>query len=196
MTRRTARCFSTSTARCRASCRIRVTARPLPGVPSLLTDLAARFALVAVISGRPTAFLAEVLGEPPGVTLAGLYGLERALRGPDHDAWAAVIDAVVAEAGVQAPARRLRGAQGTHGDAALAAGPRARRVGRRLRRAPAGRPRAHGCSGPARARAPPTAPRGQGHRGARTRARARRRRRAGWRPGAVAASRRVRRRRR
>ncbi len=78
-------------------------ARPLPGVRELLSDLAGRFALVAVISGRPTAFLAEVIGEPPGVTLAGLYGLERALRGPDHDAWAAVIDAVVAEASAQAP---------------------------------------------------------------------------------------------
>jgi trehalose 6-phosphate phosphatase len=73
-------------------------ARPLPGVPELLAELAVPFALVAVISGRPTAFLAEVLGAPPGVTLAGLYGLERALQGPAHEAWAAVIDEVVAEA--------------------------------------------------------------------------------------------------
>ena len=51
-------------------------------MPALLAELAVRFALVAVISGRPTAFLAEVLGAPPGVTLAGLYGLERALPGP------------------------------------------------------------------------------------------------------------------
>ena len=36
-------------------------ARPLPGVPALLAELAAAFALVAVISGRPTAFLADVL---------------------------------------------------------------------------------------------------------------------------------------
>ncbi len=78
-------------------------ARPLPGVPALLAELAVPFALVAVISGRPTAFLAEVLGSPPGVTLAGLYGLERALRGPEHDAWAAVIDEVVAEATATAP---------------------------------------------------------------------------------------------
>ena len=78
-------------------------ARPLPGVPALLSELAAMFALVAVVSGRPTAFLADVLGEPEGVTLAGLYGLERALRGPEHDAWAAVVDEVVREARAEAP---------------------------------------------------------------------------------------------
>ena len=78
-------------------------ARPLPGVPALLEDLARRFALVAVISGRPTAFLADVLGSPDRVVLAGLYGLERALRGPAHDAWAGLIDAVVAEALAEAP---------------------------------------------------------------------------------------------
>lgn len=78
-------------------------ARPLPGVPELLAELAVPFALVAVISGRPTAFLADVLGAPPGVTLAGLYGLERALHGPAHDTWAAVIDEVVAESTATAP---------------------------------------------------------------------------------------------
>jgi trehalose 6-phosphate phosphatase len=78
-------------------------ATPLPGVRALLTDLAVPFALVAVISGRPTAFLREVLGAPPGVTLAGLYGLERALQGPAYDTWASVIDEVVAEALATAP---------------------------------------------------------------------------------------------
>jgi trehalose 6-phosphate phosphatase len=78
-------------------------ARPLPGVPALLADLATSFALVAVISGRPTAFLAEVLGAPAGVTLAGLYGLERALQGAEHATWAALIDDVVAEARAEAP---------------------------------------------------------------------------------------------
>ncbi len=78
-------------------------ARPLPGAPALLAGLAATFALVAVISGRPTAFLADVLGTPPGLTLAGLYGLERALQGPAHDTWAAVIDEVVADARAAAP---------------------------------------------------------------------------------------------
>ena len=72
-------------------------------MPALVAELAVPFALVAVISGRPTAFLAEVLGTPPGVTLAGLYGLERALQGPAHDSWASVIDEVVAEAMATAP---------------------------------------------------------------------------------------------
>src|ERR1700728_2860204 len=58
-----------------------VGARPLPGVPELLRRLAGRLALVAVVSGRPTTFLAEVLGAPAGVTLVGLYGLELALAG-------------------------------------------------------------------------------------------------------------------
>lgn len=78
-------------------------ARPLPGVPALLSDLAAAFELVAVISGRPTSFLADALGSPTGVTLAGLYGLERALQGPEHDAWAGVINEVVREAESTAP---------------------------------------------------------------------------------------------
>jgi len=78
-------------------------ARPLPGVPELVAELATAFALVAVISGRPTAFLVDALGAPPGVTLAGLYGLERALHGPAHDTWASVIDEVVAEATATAP---------------------------------------------------------------------------------------------
>lgn len=78
-------------------------ARPLPGVPALLAGLAAKYELVAVVSGRPTSFLADALGAPAGVTLAGLYGLERALRGAEHDVWADVIDAVVAEAEATAP---------------------------------------------------------------------------------------------
>ena len=38
---------------------------PLPGVPALLAELATAFALVAVISGRPTDFLADVLERSP-----------------------------------------------------------------------------------------------------------------------------------
>jgi trehalose 6-phosphate phosphatase len=81
-----------------------VGARPLPGVTALLGELAASFALVAVISGRPTAFLRAVLHVPPDVELVGLYGLERAL-GASGEAgeWAAVIDEVVAEARSGAP---------------------------------------------------------------------------------------------
>ena len=99
-------------------------ARPLPGVPALLAELARPFALVAVVSGRPTAFLAEVLGDPAGVTLAGLYGLERALHGPEHAAWAAVIDAGGGRGQGRGAGRHLRRAQGADGDPALA--PRAR----------------------------------------------------------------------
>ena len=36
--------------------------------------------------------------------MAGLYGLERALRGPEYERWASIIDAVVAEAKAEAPA--------------------------------------------------------------------------------------------
>jgi trehalose 6-phosphate phosphatase len=78
-------------------------ARPLPGVPELLSELAKEFKLVAVISGRPTSFLTDALGPPAGVTVAGLYGLERALHGPEHDAWAGVVDEVVRQAESTAP---------------------------------------------------------------------------------------------
>jgi trehalose 6-phosphate phosphatase len=50
-------------------------ARPLEGTPELLGRLAARFAAVALISGRPAAFLAAHAAAP-GVRLLGLYGLE------------------------------------------------------------------------------------------------------------------------
>src|SRR5258706_6970204 len=49
-------------------------ARPLDGVSELLGQLAQRYAVVAVLSGRPVAFLQEWL--PPSVVLSGLYGLE------------------------------------------------------------------------------------------------------------------------
>jgi trehalose 6-phosphate phosphatase len=82
-----------------------VGARPLPGVPELLAELATEFAVVAVISGRPTAFLRDVLGAPAGVEVIGLYGLERALSATgEAGAWARVIDGVVAEARAGAPA--------------------------------------------------------------------------------------------
>src|SRR5213592_2509000 len=50
-------------------------ARPLPALPDLLRRLAARFARVGVVSGRPAAFLLEHLG-CDGVMLRGIYGLE------------------------------------------------------------------------------------------------------------------------
>jgi trehalose 6-phosphate phosphatase len=79
-----------------------VAALPLPGVPELLARLAERFALVAVISGRPVDFLERVLHSPPGVTLIGLYGLGQV--GPDARSWTAVIEAAVADARAEAPA--------------------------------------------------------------------------------------------
>ena len=52
-------------------------ARPLPGAVDLLARLAARYRTVAVVSGRPVAYLLDRLGPLPGVTLVGLYGLEK-----------------------------------------------------------------------------------------------------------------------
>jgi trehalose 6-phosphate phosphatase len=50
-------------------------ARPLHGIVELLEPLAARFAAVALISGRPAAYLAEHAAAP-GVRYLGLYGLQ------------------------------------------------------------------------------------------------------------------------
>jgi trehalose 6-phosphate phosphatase len=50
-------------------------ARPLPGIVELLEPLADRFAAVALISGRPAAYLAEHAAAP-GVRYLGLYGLQ------------------------------------------------------------------------------------------------------------------------
>src|SRR5512132_3024458 len=50
-------------------------ARPLPGTVELLGDLAARFAAVALVSGRPADYLAEHVAAA-GVRYLGLYGLQ------------------------------------------------------------------------------------------------------------------------
>jgi trehalose 6-phosphate phosphatase len=76
-------------------------ARPLPEVPALLARLADRFALVAVISGRPPEFLRRVLASPIGVTLVGLYGLGQV--GPDVSPWMPVIAEIAARAQAEAP---------------------------------------------------------------------------------------------
>lgn len=73
-------------------------AAPVDGAADLLERLAARFGRVAVLSGRPRAFLVEHLG--PTVDLSGLYGLETRVDGQpgDHVAaerWRTVIDRVV-----------------------------------------------------------------------------------------------------
>jgi trehalose 6-phosphate phosphatase len=50
-------------------------ARPVEGAREALTALAGRYGMVAVISGRPTEDVAELLGVP-GVRYAGHYGAE------------------------------------------------------------------------------------------------------------------------
>ncbi|MGH9096905.1 MAG: trehalose-phosphatase, partial [Acidimicrobiales bacterium] len=51
-------------------------------VGPLLNQLADRFGMVAVVSGRPVSFLADRLGPAARLLLVGLYGLERSV-GPD-----------------------------------------------------------------------------------------------------------------
>ncbi len=54
-------------------------ATPLPGSRHVLEDLATRYAVVGVISGRPVNYLVEHLGTK--LRLAGLYGLESMVDG-------------------------------------------------------------------------------------------------------------------
>jgi trehalose 6-phosphate phosphatase len=56
-------------------------ARPVEGATEVLSMLAQRYAVVAVVSGRRAVGLAERLGPPPRVRCYGLYGLED-LDGP------------------------------------------------------------------------------------------------------------------
>jgi trehalose 6-phosphate phosphatase len=55
-------------------------ARPLPGVVELLEPLAARYAAVALVSGRPADYLARH-APARGVRYLGLYGLEEIVDG-------------------------------------------------------------------------------------------------------------------
>lgn len=73
------------------------TSRPLDGAVEVLDRLAARVARVAVISGRPVAFLQRHF--PATVTMSGLYGLQRVVDGvreddPEARRWAPVVDDV------------------------------------------------------------------------------------------------------
>lgn len=79
---------------------------PLPGVADQLARLSQRFAVVGVVSGRPLAYLRANLGPVAGLSLFGLYGLERSAGGVDPAAlaWEDVIGAAAAEAERQAPA--------------------------------------------------------------------------------------------
>ena len=81
-------------------------AEPVAGVPRLLAELARRYAVVAVVSGRPVAFLAARL--PASVLLAGLYGLEVQRHGerqidPEAERWRAVVSAAVTRLRAVAP---------------------------------------------------------------------------------------------
>ena len=81
--------------------------RPVDGAVDALAALASPYARVAVISGRPAAFLQEHLGGH-GLMLAGLYGLERVENGEIHIVdearrWQPVVEEVTARAGDEAP---------------------------------------------------------------------------------------------
>jgi trehalose 6-phosphate phosphatase len=83
-------------------------ARLLPGAAEVLAVLARRFGLVAVVSGRPVAYLADRLAGVDGLVLAGLYGLERS--GPDGtsvapgaERWREPVAGVVAGLAAAAP---------------------------------------------------------------------------------------------
>lgn len=52
----------------------------LPGIPGLLERAASSLGRVAVVSGRPLAFLETALGKVPDVLLFGLYGAEARRR--------------------------------------------------------------------------------------------------------------------
>lgn len=86
------------------------TARPLPGVPVVLGALAARLGLVAVVSGRPAAFIVDALGHLPGVRLAGLYGMEEVADdgeirvSPDAERWRPAVVEAIGAAVTDAPA--------------------------------------------------------------------------------------------
>jgi trehalose 6-phosphate phosphatase len=82
------------------------TAKPAPGVTEVLERLADRYGLVAVISGRPVDFFADLI--PASVVRAGLYGLQVVRDGVRHDhpasgSWRQVIDDVVASAAASGP---------------------------------------------------------------------------------------------
>lgn len=86
------------------------TAVPLDGVAEVLRRLSARYGVVAVVSGRPIAYLQAHL--PAGPTLVGLYGLERAdgdevVLHSDALPWRPLVDDVAAKATAELPAEVL-----------------------------------------------------------------------------------------
>jgi trehalose 6-phosphate phosphatase len=82
-------------------------ARPLPAAVEVLGVLCLRFGRVAVVSGRPVAFLHEHL-DVPGLVLSGLYGLESWRDGevvvhPDAVVWRPVVAALADRAQAELP---------------------------------------------------------------------------------------------
>lgn len=76
----------------------------------MLASLARSWRRVAVVSGRPAAYLAERLAGAGPVELYGLYGLERSLPGseevvvePAAEAWRAAVERAAAEAERRVP---------------------------------------------------------------------------------------------
>ena len=83
-------------------------ARPLDGVAPVLARLGLQYRVVAVVSGRPVAYLFDRLGSPQGVTLVGLYGLEKGASGaievaPDAARWRGTVAEVAEAAEREAP---------------------------------------------------------------------------------------------
>ena len=73
-------------------------AEPLSGVVDVVTALAGSLGRVAIVSGRPVAFVSQYF--PPSVDIAGLYGLELRVDGTFRDhpmagAWREVVADVV-----------------------------------------------------------------------------------------------------
>jgi trehalose 6-phosphate phosphatase len=85
-------------------------ARPVDGATDALAALAGRYAVVAVVSGRPVSFLRALL--PEAVQLFGLYGLERLVDGelrdhPDATRWRPVLQQAAEAALAELPPAAL-----------------------------------------------------------------------------------------
>lgn len=85
-------------------------ATAVAGAPELLNELAAVYRTVAIVSGRPVAFLREKF--PPNILLSGLYGLETQCNGEyrvaeETAAWIDVIDSTARRAAKELPASIL-----------------------------------------------------------------------------------------
>lgn len=85
-------------------------ATPLAASVAALHHLAGRLGRVAVVSGRPAAWLLEAFG--PGLVLSGLYGMEevaadgdgQVVELPEAASWREVVDEVASRADATAPA--------------------------------------------------------------------------------------------